>query len=110
MIKSNLDAPTLDSIKDAPPQEVPTNFSECPQCGLIHPPLKPGERCPNIKMEFKNEKGDKIKIEIEEFLIMIKNIILSKTEGKIIQEEKIKKLFSDLVVESNHVIEKADLN
>ena len=26
--------------------DIPTSGDKCSQCGMIHPPVKPGERCP----------------------------------------------------------------
>jgi hypothetical protein len=92
------------------PQIIDPSFPVCPQCNLIHPPLQPGEICPNAKIKVEDDKGNKINFETDEFLLMIKNIILSKTEGKRINEKKIKKLFSDLVINVNKIIEQSDLN
>lgn len=29
------------------PAPIPTTGDQCPQCNLLHPPLRPGESCPN---------------------------------------------------------------
>jgi hypothetical protein len=29
------------------PANIPTTGNQCPQCNLLHPPLRPGETCPN---------------------------------------------------------------
>jgi hypothetical protein len=29
------------------PAAIPTTGDQCPQCNLLHPPLRPGESCPN---------------------------------------------------------------
>jgi hypothetical protein len=31
------------------PPSIPTTGNQCPQCGTIHPPLRPGEECPIAK-------------------------------------------------------------
>jgi len=53
---------------------------QCPQCGLLHPPLPHGERCPNAPLTKKLEKDP-----TTEFIIALKNILLSQIEKKKIQ-------------------------
>jgi hypothetical protein len=56
----------------------------CPQCGLIHPPLAPGLKCPLSKD--KNSNGEVI--DSSDFLVQIKNIVVSKIQTKDIKDSK----------------------
>ena len=59
-----------------PPGAIPTTFGSCSQCGIMHPPLRPGEMCPNAK--FKTSTGKVI--DFEKFLVDLKMILVSQFE------------------------------
>ena len=54
----------------------------CPQCGMSHPPLPPGEKCPNASVA--NEvKGSKLNdAQINTYVVNIRNIVISKMAEK----------------------------
>ena len=58
-----VDAAAVESIKTEPFTPVQGAFSECPQCGMMHPPVKPGTRCPNAKVEI-NSRSILMKVSI----------------------------------------------
>ena len=70
----------------------------CPQCGLIHPPLRPGEKCPNAPIQ----SGEK-KIDTSKFFASLKNICVSQIEKKGIKD--VEKLFNNLVIEVTKYLE-----
>lgn len=70
-------------------------FAVCPQCGIMHPPLQAGQKCPVAKIEIK-EAGLKDE-DISNFVINMRNIAISQIESKGIKEGN--KLFKYLTVE-----------
>jgi hypothetical protein len=65
-------------MQSGPPmgQMVQTTFSACPQCGIIHPPLRPGEKCPLAQVKNKDGKV----IDFEKFLADLKIMLISQFE------------------------------
>ncbi|MHA1233083.1 MAG: hypothetical protein ACTSPQ_20850, partial [Candidatus Helarchaeota archaeon] len=73
---TNIPTEIVKRIKPSlPPTPVPTP-GVCSQCGMIHPPLKPGEICPNAKVEVKSEKNGK-EVNINKYVTNIRDIIIS---------------------------------
>ena len=70
----------------------------CPQCGLLHPPVRPDEKCPNAPIQIGEKKVDTTK-----FLIDLKNICTSQIEKKNIKD--IEKMFKSLIVEITKFLE-----
>jgi len=65
----------------------------CPDCGLIHPPVAAGQKCPLAKE--KTSSGDLI--DTSQFLSQLKNVVVSKIQIKKIKDTK--KVFSGVIVE-----------
>jgi hypothetical protein len=80
------------SIKPPPNRSIPTSLGVCPQCKLIHPPLKPGERCPNAKVDIPGIS----EADVGMFMASMKNIIISNIEKNAIKNGK--KLFQNLTM------------
>ena len=82
----------------SPPATVATANQEgilgdtCPQCNSIHPPLKPGQMCPIAKVDLPGIKDE----EIGEFLVSMRNIIISQIEKNQVKDPK--KLFQQSIV------------
>ncbi len=57
------------------PPAVPTQ-GQCPQCQLFHPPVGPGERCPNAPLEVEGTKT----INVNEIVVKVKDILASQLE------------------------------
>jgi hypothetical protein len=93
------------SSKPFEPAEVKGTFGEaCPQCGLLHPPLKDGEKCPNAPIKTKDEStGEEKIIDPTKFLVDMKNIIVSQMEIKKISNPE--NLFKFLTVEITKLLE-----
>ena len=65
-----------------PPAPVASTQGDCPQCGLIHPPIGPGEKCPNAPLESK----EGIKIDVSGLVVKVKDILSSQLEQKNIED------------------------
>ena len=62
---------------------LPTNMEVCPFCKTIHPPLRPGEKCPNAGLDIKDQK--KFNIDdtiINKHIVTLKNIIINNMSSK----------------------------
>jgi len=93
--------PTLNVNKPAytpPPAYIPptttvsTLGSGCPECGVMHPPLPPGQKCPNAKANLESITDQ----EIGNFLASWRNIIISQIEKRNIKEPR--KIFQQVTV------------
>lgn len=90
------------NITSTPPPTNDISGNACPQCGTIHPPLPPGTKCPMAKIKVKD--GDKEKeIDVNKFLVDLRNIILSQAEKKNIKD--VEKLFKNIIVEVTKYLE-----
>jgi len=65
-----------------PPAPVASSQGDCPQCGLIHPPLAPGAKCPNAPL---NIEG-KPEFNVNELVVKVKDILASQLEQKDIKD------------------------
>jgi len=71
---------------------------ECPQCGMFHPPLPKGERCPMAKT---SQDGQEVNFEL--LFVPLRNIVESQISNKKIKNQK--KLFGAVVVEITKFLE-----
>jgi len=96
------DQAVLNSITQAPPP-LPAQgaFDVCPQCGIMHPPLSQGQKCPVAKVEIK-EAGLKEE-DIIRFTVNMRDIAISQIEKKKIKEGN--KLFKYLTIEFMKLLE-----
>lgn len=78
--------------------------NECPQCGMSHPPIKPGEKCPLTlnKVEVKDEKEEKV-IDVNKFLVNLQNILLSQISQKKIKD--VEKLYKNIIINTTKFLE-----
>lgn len=76
-------------------------FDACPQCGVMHPPLRAGESCPVKKVEVV-EAGLKEE-DITKLIINLRNIAISQIGKKGIKDGN--KLFKYLTVEFMKTLE-----
>lgn len=70
----------------------------CPDCGLIHPPIKPGEKCLGAPIQ----TGEK-KIDTTKFFADLRNICVSQIEKKGIKD--VERLFKNLTIEITKFLE-----
>lgn len=76
-------------------------FDSCPQCGVMHPPLRAGENCPVKKVEVV-EAGLKEE-DVTKLIINLRNIAISQIGAKGIKDGN--KLFKYLTVEFMKTLE-----
>ena len=96
----------LETLKTniTPPAPVSSSLPKCPQCGQLHPPLKPGEKCPMAKDKFTDDKGMEIEVDVNKYLTNLKNIIVSQIESKKLKDPN--KLFKELTISVMSFLEK----
>ncbi len=87
------------STGPAPPAQ--GAFSICPQCGSMHPPLQPGQKCPVKKVEIK--EAGVTEDDVTNFTINLRNIAISQVETKKLKDGN--KLFKYLTVEFMKILE-----
>lgn len=104
-----------DSISSAPvtpgmlqpakgPDPVPVG-NVCPQCNMMHPPLRPGETCPNANVKINTGALNKEArdVDINKYLVTLRNILVSQIEQKKIKD--IEKLFQNITIEITKFLE-----
>lgn len=84
------------------PDPVPTG-NNCPQCNMMHPPLRPGEKCPNAALKSMTEEGDDVSVDVNKYLVNLQNILMSQIEMKKIKD--VKKLFENITIEVTKFLE-----
>ncbi len=72
---------------------------KCIHCGLLHPPLQPGEKCSIVPQ--KDDQGNEIDFNI--LFVPLRNILISQLQQKTIKEPK--KLFGAVIVEITKFLE-----
>lgn len=86
----------ISSVQNSgPPEPAHGAFSVCPQCNTMHPPLKPGQKCPVAKVEV--PEAGVSDADISKFVVDLRNIAISQIEKKGIKDGN--KLFKHLTIE-----------
>lgn len=76
-----------------------SNLPVCPQCNLLHPPVRPGERCQLTPVKTKDGKT----IDFEPFLADLKIMMVSQFEiRKIVNPEEV---FKKIKMETMKILE-----
>lgn len=75
------------------PAATPASGGVCSQCGIMHPPVNPGETCPMAPITTK----DNVVVDPTNFLTKMKLIISNQLEQKSIKDAE--KFFQHLTVE-----------
>jgi len=83
-----------------PPKPAPVS-NICPQCGMIHPPLKAGEKCPNAKVEVKSDEGKEV--DVNKYIVIWRDVVLSQIGSKNIKDPE--KLFKNITIELTKFLE-----
>jgi len=84
-----------------PKVDIPVSGGVCPQCKTLHPPLRPGESCPNSA---ENLEGKGIeKNLLNKYVTDIRNIIMSQMDQKKIKDGD--KFFKYTIVELMKILE-----
>lgn len=79
------------------------SFDRCPQCGIIHPPVRPGDICPLKPTIVKGVDGSNVKLEVDKYLMTMKTILASQLSKKNIKDHK--KFFQNMIIELTKYIE-----
>jgi hypothetical protein len=96
------DQSILQSVSQSkPPTPAQGAFDVCPQCGVMHPPLSPGQKCPVSKVEVK--EAGVTEDDIVRFTVNMRDIAISQIEKKKIKEGN--KLFKYLTIEFMKLLE-----
>jgi len=83
---------------------IPTMGSKCHQCGTMHPPLQPGQKCPMAIATAKTQETDTgKKIEIFDITDTIVTIMVSQIERKNIKD--VKKLKGYVILQLTKLLE-----
>jgi hypothetical protein len=98
----------LNELKNKPParstgshpRQVSSALPQCPDCNMMHPPLKRGERCPNAPASADIADVD---MEINKYLVNLKNIAMSQIQSKGIKN--INKLLQYMTIEMTKLME-----
>jgi len=83
------------------PTPAPTG-NVCSQCGTMHPPLRPGEKCPNAASKIKDEKTNSV-IDVNKYLTTFQSILISQIESKKIKD--VQKLYQNITLEMTKFLE-----
>jgi hypothetical protein len=96
---NNLPKPTYPTTPSS--LNVSTGGNVCPQCKTIHPPLKPGEICPNAPQDVSKFGLDDTSV--NKFIVNIKNIVMSQLSKKGISNGE--KFFQFAIIELMKILE-----
>lgn len=86
----------------AGPSPVPTG-NTCPQCNMMHPPLRPGEKCPNAVVKAMTEESEDKSVDVNKYLVNLQNILMSQIDKKKIKD--VKKLYQNITIEITKYLE-----
>lgn len=98
-------ARTMQANPSGPPPgpALSPSMSKCPQCGIYHPPVKPGEVCPLKPATVKSPDGTVHQLELDKYLVTMKTIIVSQLGKKQLKDPK--KFFQNMIIELTKFIE-----
>lgn len=85
-------------MRTTTPEGLSTTHSPCPECGLIHPPLRVGEVCPNAPA-----KVGGAEVDLSKFFGDLKNIFVSQIGNRDIKD--VNKLLGSLIAEITKFLE-----
>jgi len=83
-----------------PDSSVPTTFGRCPDCGLMHPPLPHGQKCPSAPVQNK-QTGEEV--DLSQFLGQLRTIAVSQIASKGIKDPK--KMLAHIIVKVTQEME-----
>jgi len=86
----------------------PTNQLEldnvCPECGTIHPPLKPGQSCPIAQNKQQLKESGLSEEKVSQFVQDLKNIIIANLSK--IESKSAEKVLQEITIEVTKFLEK----
>jgi hypothetical protein len=83
-----------------PPAVAPTN-PVCPECGLIHPPVAAGKKCPNSIEKVKD--GENKSIDVNKYLVIWRDIVIANISKQGIKNSE--KLFQEVTISITKFLE-----
>ena len=83
-----------------PDMSVPTTFGKCPDCGLMHPPLPQGQKCPSTPIENKSTGEE---VDLSQFLGQLRTIAQSQIATKGIKDPN--KMLAHIIVKVTQEME-----
>lgn len=92
MVDMNPDSPLVGPTMAQP---------QCSQCNMYHPPLSPGQECPNATTTVTTING--VEFDPVDFIVQAKSILISKIKGAKIKDPK--KLMGLLLVNTSKFLE-----
>lgn len=95
-------AQNMNIAPSSPPKPVHIEGG-CRECGMIHPPLRQGEKCPNAMPKAKTADGEEKIIDVNKYLNNLRNILISQISMKGIQD--VDKLFKNITLEITKYLE-----
>ena len=75
----------------------------CSQCNTVHPPLRPGAKCPNAIVKSITKEGEDVIVDVNKYLVNIRNILMSNIDKHEIKD--INKLFQNITLEITKYLE-----
>jgi len=85
------------------PAQVASTLPQCPQCGLLHPPNTDGKPCANAPIQGGTANVIDLDMEINKFLMMLKNIAVSQIQSKDIKD--LNKFLQYMTIEMTKLME-----
>ena len=76
----------------------------CPQCGTIHPPLKPGQKCPIAQNKQQLKESGLSEEKVSQFVQNLKNIIIANLSK--IETKSPEKVLQEITIEVTKFLEK----
>ena len=73
------------------PNDFMPSFEVCSQCGLSHPPIAQGSKCPMVK----DKVGD-IEVDLNSYLVRLKPVLIANIQKREIKD--LDKLFLQLIM------------
>lgn len=90
------------NIQAGPPPTPAPVGNTCPQCGMAHPPIPNGQKCPNAANKIKDQKTNTT-IDVNQYLNTLQIILISQIEKKKIKD--IKKMYTNITIELTKFLE-----
>ena len=76
----------------------------CPECGTIHPPLKPGQKCPIAQNKQQLKETGLSEEKVSKFVQDLKNIIIANLSK--IESKSAEKVLQEITIEVTKFLEK----
>ncbi len=91
------------AVTGSHPTQVSSALPQCPECGMFHPPMRPGEKCGNAPAKDAGGNVLDFDMEINKYLVTLKNIAVSQIQSKNIKNPN--KLLQYMTIEMTKLLE-----